>query len=507
MISIAFWLICILSMVSAQAEQAPYLYYYSHALNGIVIERADGTDSRVIGQGVITNPKIVNWGSVGVSPDKNWLTLQTEVENLHQFSGDGQGLAVALDGQTRLKQLDEMRCIFSMQWSPDSRYLLVYGVAEEVPQHDCGYWTNTVVTYWLFDVTQQTIVAAHYAQPEFGNVAGANFAPAVVWDLEQGAVSFPIYGLRVDWERNYCVTMQSDGIVTQMPRDCFDGQIPDSPPPMFTGEDTSPSGRYAIDLYQLVLTDTASGTIQSIPIHSSATEGYLITTHWDTAETWVLLAYERCAAGCGLVPGANSVFNAQTGQYRDLTNCGENCAHWLPDDFNPEQFSVGRDHSVLLAPDHWQAQEKYNFWLSLDGTHQLRCNTSLKMRTLVYEKASEEIVFELPKGDLCYHPFKYIPDFMPRDLYDVEYAANTVFAFSPDERYYALADNDYFTELFDAQTGERLATLNIQGTELWFSDDSRTLYTRSRFAVAEWDVAEVLAHAEVIQTTREQPNE
>jgi len=35
----------------AQSD-APYIYYYSDLLKGWVIERADGTDGRVIGQGI-----------------------------------------------------------------------------------------------------------------------------------------------------------------------------------------------------------------------------------------------------------------------------------------------------------------------------------------------------------------------------------------------------------------------------------------------------------------------
>ena len=42
------------SLVSAQADSnAPYLYYYSRMLGGIIIEHPDGSDSRLIGSDVI----------------------------------------------------------------------------------------------------------------------------------------------------------------------------------------------------------------------------------------------------------------------------------------------------------------------------------------------------------------------------------------------------------------------------------------------------------------------
>jgi hypothetical protein len=48
--AVVFMLIILtLSNVQAQeAELPPYLYYYSRLLGGLIIERADGTDSRQI---------------------------------------------------------------------------------------------------------------------------------------------------------------------------------------------------------------------------------------------------------------------------------------------------------------------------------------------------------------------------------------------------------------------------------------------------------------------------
>lgn len=36
-------------------EEPPYLFYYSRILGGLIIERADGTDSRLIAEDVISS--------------------------------------------------------------------------------------------------------------------------------------------------------------------------------------------------------------------------------------------------------------------------------------------------------------------------------------------------------------------------------------------------------------------------------------------------------------------
>jgi hypothetical protein len=49
----------------AHAQEVPYVYYYTNTLNAFVIERADGTDSRVIAQGLMpTDPDDESWGRV-----------------------------------------------------------------------------------------------------------------------------------------------------------------------------------------------------------------------------------------------------------------------------------------------------------------------------------------------------------------------------------------------------------------------------------------------------------
>src|SRR5690606_33237690 len=46
-------LLMTVSPASSQSEAAPYLYYFSEERHAFVIECADGTDSRLLGQGSI----------------------------------------------------------------------------------------------------------------------------------------------------------------------------------------------------------------------------------------------------------------------------------------------------------------------------------------------------------------------------------------------------------------------------------------------------------------------
>ena len=70
---ISFVLLSPLSITQAQVDdEPPYLYYYSRMLGGIIIERADGTDSRHIGADVIP-PGATGLADPGWSPSGNYF--------------------------------------------------------------------------------------------------------------------------------------------------------------------------------------------------------------------------------------------------------------------------------------------------------------------------------------------------------------------------------------------------------------------------------------------------
>src|SRR5215208_3273113 len=62
--------------LQAQTDSPPpYLYYYSQLLGGLIIERADGTDSRQIAADVIP-PKLTGLGGPGWSPSGKYFAAQ-----------------------------------------------------------------------------------------------------------------------------------------------------------------------------------------------------------------------------------------------------------------------------------------------------------------------------------------------------------------------------------------------------------------------------------------------
>ncbi len=51
-----------------------------------------------------------------------------------------------------------------------------------------------------------------------------------------------------------------------------------------------------------------------------------------------------------------------------------------------------------------------------------------------------------------------------------------------------MGDNRAFIELFDANTHEHIANLNVSAVEMWFSPDERFLFTKARNAIIKWDM-------------------
>lgn len=62
----------LLGFGAAAQTDAPYVYYYSRVLEGWVIERADGTGSRLLAQGVMPSEHLVVWER-GWSPSGEWF--------------------------------------------------------------------------------------------------------------------------------------------------------------------------------------------------------------------------------------------------------------------------------------------------------------------------------------------------------------------------------------------------------------------------------------------------
>lgn len=136
---IAFTFVTATSKVSAQTSDAPYLYYFSNRLRAFVIERADGTDTRLLGVGAMDNHLlftadddnfVVN--GPGFSPSGRWFAWSAYARRGAYRYTDYAGFMAGLDGTIRSDLFDGLPNPY-MAWSPEGDQLLVVSIDEGFP--------------------------------------------------------------------------------------------------------------------------------------------------------------------------------------------------------------------------------------------------------------------------------------------------------------------------------------------------------------------------------------
>src|SRR5579859_4289144 len=108
----------------AQAESVPYIYYFANNLNSFVIERADGTDTRILGDGLMHRNMAYGITGPGWSPSGKWFAWTAAEGGGYSQPGPAQPFVIRADGTRRLTLLDE-RTSASMAWAPHDDLLLV----------------------------------------------------------------------------------------------------------------------------------------------------------------------------------------------------------------------------------------------------------------------------------------------------------------------------------------------------------------------------------------------
>jgi WD40 repeat protein len=150
------------SDVGAQAELPPYIHYFDHLRGGLVIERADGTDSRMIPD-VLMDAGPPVWSASG-----KWMVIGQEI-----LSTDGKQRTPYPAVQGEISSIGEQR------WSPTDDVLLIaaidlrlgtldahlYDVETRLPLARFtfeGFNTdiNRILTYWTADGSRAYIYAA-----------------------------------------------------------------------------------------------------------------------------------------------------------------------------------------------------------------------------------------------------------------------------------------------------------------------------------------------------------
>lgn len=466
---------------SDDTAYAPYIYYYSHALNGIVVERADGSDSRILGQGLAEEPKNQVYGP-GWSPDGQWFAWRFD----GSWTGIGKGYAINIDGQTSLRLLEAIPCVHGIQWHPARNILLVYGWQEIRDSGDCPKIPYPIYTYWIIDADAQTLLATFSLE----NTLEWQSTPPVVWSTDQiqtydaALISADEYLLQY-----FLITISFDGTVVMQPdtQANLDERF-DEESGLMHGDGDIPESffvRWSVDRVPRTI---------DLPSHSSAA-GDAVGEQWDESHEWVFVGYELCAAGCSEVIGPVSVYHPATGFIREISSCLSHpaCVGWLPERVNVANLPTGEPTSVLTTPISLDFERKgfrrdYAYAvLSHIAPHEMICgDRGMQAQSTIREIASGEIVFVLPDDRLC----------SKSDGTNLPSTRPVIFALSPDEQYFAITDESGFTSLYDAKTGEHIATLNFLGLELLFSNDGQLLIADSRRATARWDIQDLVAKAQ-----------
>ncbi|HYO88064.1 MAG TPA: hypothetical protein VER79_05415 [Candidatus Limnocylindrales bacterium] len=319
--------------VTFAQDQLPYIYYYSPELNAMIVERADGTDTRVFGQGM----NIPTFGP-GFSPNGDWFASSAG-ENV-----EGSSSILSVRGTTVLRQLLDLSNVWYMDWSSNSRYILVSGSFDSCVAA-CRYITSLMI-----NVEENDLVAAAHFLPSYG---GPRTRP-IEWSQDNESVSFymieDLYS--PSGAATFQVTMYSSGDVIKhsTPYEEYDlanPPIDESSPIRIEIEHISPDGRYSISAYH-DFTDRVTGAVTELPkpeFPEGADVNQVMHAQWDASGQWVMLGYGQSASGFwGL-----AIMRADGSEFRTLnyslcrTRLGGACAGWLPDNVDVDSIPLLTD--------------------------------------------------------------------------------------------------------------------------------------------------------------------
>lgn len=185
-----------LHTTSAQ-DAAPYLYYFHPDVNAWVIERADGKDSRLLGQGLSdenTNAAEGSWSYSG-----KWFAWMTRYIT-GPSPGNPKWYAVSTDGLHAVNMNEQLRNVEFIQWAAKSNYLFV----------EQGW---DPYQYYLVDVPNEQILWSQIViesshQYVDGEMVGDYF---VYWDYEETDMALQRNSIKI--------LSLTTGVVISLPHD------------------------------------------------------------------------------------------------------------------------------------------------------------------------------------------------------------------------------------------------------------------------------------------------
>ncbi|HLY26280.1 MAG TPA: hypothetical protein VKQ72_08065, partial [Aggregatilineales bacterium] len=164
LVSLALVVSPAIAPLQAQPEAVPYIYYFSNTLKAFVIERADGTDTRILGDGLLA-PDASEYANAysegyylidgpGWSPSGRWLAWGADLFTGYYDHGSGsKPYVIRSDGAQRVTMLDNLDDA-EMAWAPHADLLLV------ASQLDPFSGANKNTFIGLIDPTRNVPIAA-----------------------------------------------------------------------------------------------------------------------------------------------------------------------------------------------------------------------------------------------------------------------------------------------------------------------------------------------------------
>ncbi len=141
---LSLWLVLVVLLIGGRWPAAaldvsnPYIYYFSDKLNAFIVERADGTDTRVLGAGLMDDPADagVYVDGPGWSPSGEWFAWTAQPAWMQPRQYINRPYAIRANGTQRLTVLDNFKDA-RLAWAGDRDVLLMVARDfEAVPRAD-----------------------------------------------------------------------------------------------------------------------------------------------------------------------------------------------------------------------------------------------------------------------------------------------------------------------------------------------------------------------------------
>jgi WD40 repeat protein len=184
---------------AGQDAQPPYLYYYSSVLNVFVVERADGSDSRMLGMNLIHDQVSV----AGWSPSGNWFAWTDN----NRATGGFELHVIGLDGTSQVERAAGDKGYSSAKWSPVDDRLFIVESGERSSEDE-----NPNTRFILLDVPTAEVLAEFAIQINEGNSL-----TGTAWSPDGQFVGFYYHNYRGEARKfeSTFVLVSRDGEVTQ----------------------------------------------------------------------------------------------------------------------------------------------------------------------------------------------------------------------------------------------------------------------------------------------------